>query len=72
MLLERRASEVLAVEPLNDEGKVSPWLTILAQSTKSLLSLSRLLRLNPQSRAPQTQPKQISASLLRPPGGQAP
>ena len=58
--LERRASEVLSVEPLTDEAKVSPWLSILAQATKSLLSLSRLLRLNPQSRAPQTQPKEIA------------
>jgi phage terminase small subunit len=50
--LERQASAALAVAgPVGADGKVSPWLHVLAQATKSILSLARLLRLSPQSRA---------------------
>ena len=52
VVLERRASAELALSGPVADGKPSPWLAVLAQASKSMLSLSRQLRLSPLSRSP--------------------
>ena len=59
--LERRASEAITVNgPVTADGRTSPWLAVLAQSSKSLLALSRSLRLAPASRS-SANPKRVGS-----------
>ncbi len=46
-VLEKQASAELALGGPVVDGKPSPWLPILAQSSKALLALARQLRLSP-------------------------
>jgi phage terminase small subunit len=53
ILLEREAAEHLATHGrVSLDNKPSAWLAIQAQATKSMLSLSRALKLSPMARRP--------------------
>ncbi len=53
--LERTASAELAAAGYVIDGRPSGWLNILAQATRSLTVVSRLLRLNPVGRLQSSQ-----------------
>jgi hypothetical protein len=50
--LEREARRKLRQEGRVVDGKPSPWLAVLAQAHKSMLSFMRALRLSPLARGP--------------------
>ena len=50
ILLGRKAAKELKAEPVQANGKVSPWITIQEKSVRAMTSLSLRLRLSPQSR----------------------
>jgi phage terminase small subunit len=55
ILAEREASAMLAKKGRVDKaGRPSPWLNILAQANRAMLSYARALRLSPMGRAPST------------------
>ena len=52
VLAEREAAERLETEGKVVDGKPSPWLSVLAQASKTMLTFARSLRLGPLARAP--------------------
>ena len=61
VVLEKVASSELAAAGYVDAGKPSAWLPVLAQATRSLTVISRLLRLNPVARqAAKSEPEAVS------------
>ena len=58
-LLEQEASATLAANGhVTGDGKVSPWLSVLAQALKTMSTLAHRLRLSPQGRSPSI-PKRV-------------
>jgi phage terminase small subunit len=50
--LEREAITRLREDGRIIDGRVNPWLSVLAQAHKSMLAFSHRLRLSPQGRSP--------------------
>ena len=65
-VLERvAAAELAAAGYVDAEGRPSGWHTILTQATRAMTTLSRILRLNPQSREPLAQQRQVTSYYER-------
>jgi hypothetical protein len=60
VVLEQRAAAALKTNgPVTADGKPSPWLAVLAQATKAMMTLSLRLRLSPQGRRSPDRPGHV-------------
>jgi phage terminase small subunit len=62
LALEQRASAELRADGGVRDGKLSPWLSVLSQTTKSIIALAHRLRLSPQGRQPTLARRPVPAS----------